>query len=89
MLTSRKADYLLVLFQQRRQPICFLYARVEFPILLGKIVRPALYRRDAHRADELHFRTRRAVLRCGGRIGQFPVCVISYFQNVPFSKRIR
>lgn len=60
VLASRCGDYLLVpvhfLVQQRRQPIRFLYPGVEFPILLSKIVRLPLRRRNAHGTDELDFR---------------------------------
>src|ERR1035441_4326780 len=83
------ANYLLVLFQQCRQPVCFLYACVKLPILLGKIVGLPLDRRDTHCADELHFGACSAALRCGGSVGQLPVCVVSYFQNVPFGKGVR
>lgn len=63
VLTSRCADYLLVLVQQNGQPICFLYSCVQFAVLPGKIVRLALGGRDAHRTDELHFGTCSTTLR--------------------------
>jgi len=73
VLTSRDANYLLVLFRQLGQPIGFLYARVELAKRLGKIVSLPLCGSDAHRTDELHLRTGHAALRSrsGGR--EFPV----------------
>src|SRR5271165_1806566 len=67
------------LIQQGCQPIRFLNARVEFPILLRKIVRLSLGGCHAHRADVLHLGARGTALRSGSRGGQFPVCVVPYF----------
>ena len=48
------ANYLLVLIQQRCQPIGFLNARVQFPIFPCKIVSLALYRSNANGTNKLH-----------------------------------
>lgn len=56
-------SYLLVLVQQSRQPIRFLYARVQLSIFLGKVISLSLCGRDAHGANKLDLRTSRAALR--------------------------
>ena len=58
------ANYLLVLVQQSRQPIRFLYACVKLPVLPRKIISLPLCRRDAHCTNELHLRACGAPLRC-------------------------
>jgi hypothetical protein len=50
------------LVQQRRQPIRFLDPRVEFPILLGKIIRLPLDRGNAHCL--MNFTSERVVRPC-------------------------
>lgn len=57
-------DYLLVLVQQCRQPIRFLYACVKLSVLPSKIISLPLYSRDAYCANELHLRACCATLRC-------------------------
>jgi hypothetical protein len=57
-------DYLLVLVQQCRQPVRFLYACVKLSILPRKFIRLPLYRRDTDCTNELHLRARGAALRC-------------------------
>jgi hypothetical protein len=88
VLTSRCGNYLLVLVQQRRQPIHFLDPRVEFPILLGEIVRLPLNRRNTNRTDELYFGACRATLSGRGHSRKFAVCVVADLQNVPFGKGV-
>ena len=58
------ANYLLVLVQQCRQPIRFLYSCVKLAILPRKIIGLPLYRRNAHGANELHLGARGAALGC-------------------------
>jgi hypothetical protein len=74
--------------QQSGHPICFLYSRVEFPVLFGKIIGLLLDRRNAHRTDELHFGTCNAALRGCGRSRKFTICVVADLQDVPFGKGV-
>lgn len=59
-----KVDYLLVLIQQCRQPIRFLYACVKLPVLPGQIISLSLDSSDAHCTNEFHLRACGAALRC-------------------------
>lgn len=79
-------DYLLVLVQQSCQPIGFLYACVQLSIFPGKVISLPLCSRDTHYTNEFDLRTSGAALRRRGSVRELSICVVAYFQNVPFRK---
>jgi hypothetical protein len=85
---SLYAGYLLVLFQQCCQPIRFLYACVKLRILPGKII---AFRCVAATLTVLtNFTSERVVRPCDveAALANSAICVVSYFQDVPFRKPV-